>query len=124
MRTLLFLAIAAITACGSQAQSDRLDAPAFQERLKAKDVQLVDVRTPEEFATGHLDGAVNIDYVNGDFMAGTAVLDKTRPVLLYCAAGGRSESALADMKAAGFTQVQDLIGGINGWKKKGLPVAK
>jgi rhodanese-related sulfurtransferase len=124
MRTLLLIATLALAACGTQAQTDRLDAPAFQERLKAKDVQLVDVRTPEEFATGHLEGAVNIDYVNGDFMAGTAVLDKTKPVLLYCAAGGRSESALGELKAAGFTQVQDLLGGINGWKKKGLPVAK
>ncbi len=124
MRALLILASMAFVACGTQAQTDRLDAAAFQERLTATDVQLVDVRTPEEFATGHVEGAVNIDYVNGDFMAGTKMLDKTKPVLLYCASGSRSESALGDMKAAGFKQVQDLLGGMNGWKKQGLPVAK
>lgn len=104
------------------AQSERLAPKDFQALLAKKGVQLVDVRTPEEYATGHLKGSLNIDYVNGDYMAGARKLDKARPVLLYCAAGGRSESALQDMKAAGFTDVHDLLGGIKAWKKDGLPV--
>ena len=104
------------------AQADRLSPKDFKAALAKPGVQLVDVRTSEEFATGHLANARNIDYVNGDFLAGAAKLDKTKPVLLYCAAGGRSESALHDLKAAGFTNVHDMLGGIKAWRKDGLPV--
>jgi len=121
MRTLL-LPLLLLLGCNAPAQTDRLEPKAFQTHLAKKGAQLVDVRTAEEYATGHLAGSVNIDYVNADFMAGTRQLDKNRPVLLYCAAGGRSESALNDLKEAGFTDVHDLLGGIKAWKKEGLPV--
>lgn len=118
----LLLPLLLLLGCNAPAQTDRLEPKAFQAMLEKKGVQLVDVRTPEEHATGHLAGSLNIDYVNGDFMAGASKLDKKRPVLLYCAAGGRSESALQDLKAAGFADVHDLVGGIKAWKKEGLPV--
>lgn len=121
MRTLL-ASLLLLGALGSAAQADRLTPKAFQAELAKAGVQLVDVRTSEEFATGHLANALNIDYVNGDFLAGAAKLDKKKPVLLYCAAGGRSESALHDLKAAGFTNVHDMLGGIKAWRKDGLPV--
>ncbi len=104
------------------AQGDRLENDVFQERMTHPDAQLVDVRTPEEFTKGHLEGAVNIDWLEQDFMENAGKLDKTRPVLLYCAAGGRSEEALAAMKKAGFTQAADLLHGYNGWKRANLPV--
>ena len=110
-----------LSALSVAAQADRLSPKDFQAALAKPGVQLVDVRTSEEFATGHLANARNIDYVNGDFLAGAAKLDKTKPVLLYCAAGGRSESALHDLKAAGFTNVHDMLGGIKAWRKDGLP---
>ena len=82
-----------LSALSVAAQADRLSPKDFQAALAKPGVQLVDVRTSEEFATGHLANARNIDYVNGDFLAGAAKLDKTKPVLLYCAAGGRRRSS-------------------------------
>lgn len=121
----LLLAFALLTASATSvlAQSDRLDLKAFQQRLAQPGVQLVDVRTPEEFAKGHLEGAMNIDWLADDFMEKAGKLDKSKPVLLYCAAGGRSEEALAAMKKAGYTRSVDLLGGFNGWKKAGAPVS-
>ena len=123
-RTLLLsLFLLVLNACTLQAQTDRLDTKTFQQRLAQPGVQLVDVRTPEEFAKGHLDGAVNIDWLADGFMDKAGKLDKSKPVLLYCAAGGRSEEALATMKKAGYTKAVDMLGGFNGWKKAGLPVS-
>jgi rhodanese-related sulfurtransferase len=121
----LFLA-AAISACSilscAQQTADRLEPAAFKAKLDMGNAQLVDVRTPEEYADSHLEGAVNIDWLAEDFAAKTASLDKSKPVLVYCAFGGRSEEALNTMKQAGFTDVHDLIGGIKAWKKSGEPV--
>lgn len=123
LRALLFLApflLSLQTAC---AQQVGLDAPAFQARTKEPAAQLIDVRTPEEFAKGHIAGAVNIDWLEDGFLERTATIDKSKPVLPYCAAGGRSEDAVAAMKAAGYTDVIDLANGFNGWKRSNLPVA-
>lgn len=121
----LFLAVAvslfSLLSCAQQT-ADRLDATAFKARLEQGKVQLVDVRTPQEFAKGHLEGAANIDWLADDFATRTATLDKSKPVLLYCAVGGRSEEALNSMRQAGFKDVHDLLGGIGAWKKIGGPV--
>lgn len=125
MRTLLLavgLALGLVHCATAQNGTDRLQPAEFKAAIAQPGVQLVDVRTPEEYAKGHLAGAVNIDWLGTDFAAGTAALDKSRPILLYCAAGGRSEEALAAVKKAGFTKAKDMLGGINAWKKAGLPV--
>ena len=105
------------------AQTDRLDAPSFQARMKEKDVQLVDVRTAGEIDKGYIAGAVNNDWLEDGFLERAKTLDKSKPVLLYCAAGGRSEEAMAAMKKAGFANVADLREGFNGWKRSNMPVA-
>lgn len=123
LRALHFLApflFSLMTAC---AQNGSVDAAAFQTRMKEPAAQLVDVRTPEEFAKGHIAGAVNIDWLEDGFLDRAKAIDKSKPVLLYCAAGGRSEEAVAAMKAAGYTEVVDLANGFNGWKRSNLPVA-
>ncbi len=107
----------------TMAQEDRLDARSFKARLAEKDIQLVDVRTPAEFAKGHIPGAVNNDWLEDGFLERAKSLDKSKPVLLYCAAGGRSEEAMAALKTAGFTDVVDLEVGFNGWKQSNLPVS-
>ena len=96
---------------------------AFQARMKEKDVQLVDVRTAGEFDKGYIAGAVNNDWLEDGFLERAKALDKSKPVLLYCAAGGRSEEAMAAMKKAGFANVTDLRDGFNGWKRSNMPVA-
>jgi rhodanese-related sulfurtransferase len=71
-----------------------------------------------EVAQGKINGSMNIDYFSPTFVAtATKKLDKTKPVLVYCAAGGRSASAAKDLKKAGFKKVYDLEGGYDAWKE-------
>ena len=102
-----------------------LSADALLERLGTEsDAQLVDVRTPEEYAAGHLPGALNIDWLADGFIdAAKAALDPAKPVMLYCRTGKRSASASAKLAAAGF-QVRNLLGGYVGWTEAGLPALK
>lgn len=128
MRPTLLLATLAsalsLTCCS--AQSDRMvNVAALQAELKpGNTVQLVDVRTPQEWGTGHIDGALHIDWFDDDFKVRVAKLDKEKPVRLYCAAGGRSEEAREVMREMGFKDVKDLDGGISAWKKAGAPLVK
>jgi rhodanese-related sulfurtransferase len=82
---------------------------------------IIDVRTPEEFAAGHLEHAVNFDIEAGQFSAQIAPLDRAAPYMVYCHSGRRSAIAADAMVAAGFTQVYD-VGGIADWQAAGLPV--
>ena len=75
------------------------------------DYVLIDIRTPEEYSKGTIDGAVNINFYNDDFQAELNKLDKTKPVLMFCQSGGRSGRALPVFKSLGFEQVLELEGG-------------
>jgi phage shock protein E len=98
-------------------------APAFQnltsaqfaEGLRQPGVLLVDVRRPDEFAQGHLPGAVNIEVTAPDFGQRIAQLDKTQPTYVYCRSGARSANAAGQLTAAGSAQVANLLGGVSGW---------
>ncbi len=92
--------------------------------LEMGKVQLIDVRTPREYADGHIEGALNIDFRNDNFEALIAKVDKTKPVAVYCGRGGRSSKCSAYMKKAGFTKIYDLDGGISKWKFKGKRIEK
>lgn len=83
---------------------------------------VLDVRTAEEFAQGHLDGATMIDFYAPDFADQVAALDRDVPYLLYCRSGNRSGQARAIMEDLGFTDVADVDGGIAAWLDAGLPV--
>lgn len=83
---------------------------------------VLDVRTPEEFAAGHLEGAIMIDFYRDDFSERLAELDPNQPYLLYCRSGNRSEQSRSIMEAMGFTDVADLDGGILAWSQAGYPV--
>ncbi|MFZ4457052.1 MAG: thioredoxin domain-containing protein [Bacteroidales bacterium] len=82
---------------------------------------LVDVRTPGEFAQGHLKNARNIDIRSEEFEQQIAKLDKTKPVLVYCMSGGRSAAAAGAMRSMGFKEVFELSGGILKWRAANLP---
>ncbi len=96
---------------------------AFKAEVESGRYQLVDVRTPAEYAAGHLAGSTLIDWTAPDYEQAFARLDAKRPVLLYCHSGGRSEQALEHLAQRGY-QVQHLEGGIVAWRKAGLPVVK
>lgn len=85
------------------------------------ELTVIDVRTADEFATGHLEGAVNMDVEGGQFSALIADLPKDAPYMVYCHSGRRSAIAAQAMVDAGFTEVYDL-GGIVDWQAAGLPV--
>lgn len=85
---------------------------------------VLDVRTPEEFADGHVEGAVMIDFYEPDFAEQIAGLDRDGSYLLYCRSGNRSEQARALMADLGFSDVADVEGGIVAWTEAGLPLVK
>ena len=85
-------------------------------------VIVLDVRTPEEFAKGHIPGAKNVDFLGDDFAKGAKGLDPQTPILVHCAAGGRSTQALDSLKDK--TVVYHLKAGFKAWEKAGKPVEK
>ena len=106
----------------STGESKVISTEEMQTLLKMDEVQLVDVRTPEEFASGYIEKAQNIDFRSPTFDQDILKLDKEKPVLLYCHSGRRSASCAAKLKEAGFKKIYDLEGGISRWKHDGLPV--
>lgn len=94
-----------------------------QKLLKEKPGTLVlDVRTADEFKAGHIPGAKNVDFFDDDFAKKVAVLDSATPILVHCAAGGRSAQALPYLKDK--KAVYHLKDGFKGWEKAGKPVEK
>ena len=87
-------------------------------------VVVLDVRTPEEFAKGHIAGAKNVDFKAADFAEKVAALDKGKSYLVHCAAGGRSSKALDLMKNKNFAAMYHLNEGFKAWEKAGKPVEK
>jgi thioredoxin len=122
-----------VVACAQQSEQvqsttsavtlEHITAPQFQDKInQLPNEQIVDVRTPEEFATGYIRGAVNINIYDADFRQQIEKLDKTRPVLVYCKAGARSADAADIFKASGFTNILDLKGGIMSWTNNSFPL--
>ena len=95
----------------------------FQEKMN-EDLQLVDVRTPNEYEKGHLKGAANIDFYEEDFLEQMGKLDKEKVLMVYCRSGNRSATCHEKLQKMGFTNVIDLKGGIIAWKAAGLAVEK
>jgi rhodanese-related sulfurtransferase len=89
-----------------------------------KDILLIDVRTPEEYATGHVENSINIDFRASNFKDLIGELDKDQDVYVYCKVGGRSAAAAKLMKEMGFNKIYDLKGGINNWEKNGFKKVK
>lgn len=114
---------------GSQAQDQAksasvevVDAQAFQAATQKPGVVIVDVRTPEEFAEGHIENAVNIDINGGSFSEEISQLDPTKDYAVYCRSGNRSATAVAEMVDAGFTSIVELDNGILAWQAADYPV--
>lgn len=88
-------------------------------------MQLLDVRTREEWDAGHLEGAKKVTVTEDGFLEKAKVaLDPAKPVLVYCKSGSRSEKAATILREAGFSPVYEMQGGIVAWEKAGKPLAK
>ncbi len=108
---------------GVRAQTDTIDVQKFIE-LQNEGYKVIDVRTPEEFSEGFIEGAVNINFLDTEFKANIDKLDKEGNYLVYCKSGGRSKKALHLMKDIGFINVYSLTGGIKAWSAEGNPLSK
>ncbi len=112
----IFTALCAIFGCSAKGFVS-VDADEFAREIEKPGVQLVDVRTAEEYANGHIPAAVNIDVLQPDFAKRIATLDKERTVALYCRSGRRSKSAAEQAVKLGF-KVVELDGGVLSWQGK------
>jgi phage shock protein E len=123
---LLLLLTFAFTSCeAQQKKSAVLVAPdEFLQEMNDSNGQVIDVRTPKEYQSGHIENAVNIHLYDKDFEQRIDKLDKSKPVYVYCKVGGRSAEAVEIMKTKGFTTIIELKGGIDAWNAAGKPLKR
>ena len=96
----------------------------IQENESNPDFVILDVRTPEEYATEHIAESVLLDFYADDFEDELDKLDKSKTYLLYCRSGNRSSKSMPIMEDLGFIKIYDMGGGINQWKAEGYPTVK
>jgi phage shock protein E len=108
----------------AQAKFKNIGVDQFDKMRQQTNTVVLDVRTPREFASGHIAGATNINWNAPDFAKKAAALDKSKTYLVHCAVGGRSAKASDRMAALQFTNVYNLEGGMKAWEKAGKPVEK
>lgn len=113
---ILVFALIGTTACTQQKSGiSVIEADKFEQQIEKENVQLIDVRTPEEYRAGHIEGAINIDFKGEEFLEQFSELDKDEPVYLYCRSGNRSAKASDLLVEAGFKNIIDLKGGYLAW---------
>ncbi|GAA4007268.1 hypothetical protein GCM10022408_18970 [Hymenobacter fastidiosus] len=115
--SLLVFALSTATPAMAQTKVPVTDLAVTQKLVKQRQVVVLDVRTPAEYATGHLRQAQNLDFKAADFPAKVAALDPAKTYVLYCASGNRSGQAAALMQEKGFPKV------VNGGAFKDLKAA-
>jgi rhodanese-related sulfurtransferase len=114
-----------LTGCGGSSSGIELVSAVDAADIIAEDsgAIILDVRTPEEFGEGHIEGAVNIDFYAADFAARLAGLDPEASYVVYCRSGNRSAETAKLMADLEFSRVDEIEGGILAWNAAGLPVA-
>lgn len=121
---LILMTMSAIqmSGCNDNDNIVSVSAPEFDTKIKTDSVQLLDVRTPQEYAEGHIEGALNINVQSDDFQQmAEKELSKDSTILVYCRSGRRSMDAAGILTRLGY-RVINLKGGIIEWKEDGLPV--
>ncbi len=117
------LALLLTTLISFNAFSQPLSTADFEKGIAAKNIQILDVRTADEYKSGHIAHALQADWNNQDqFRSRAGHLDKTKPLYVYCASGGRSKAAAQWFRTNGYTEVYELTGGFIQWKGDGKPV--
>jgi rhodanese-related sulfurtransferase len=118
-----FLLSAIIVSCTAQTKT-ALTADEFEKAIANKEnIQILDVRTPGEFFTGHIKNALQADWNDkAEFDRRLAFVDKNKPVYVYCLAGGRSAAAADKMRKLGYHNVFELKGGTNAWRAANKPL--
>ena len=118
---LLMFTVVALNSCTSQNKkaAQQINIEQIKSEVIGKDVQFVDVRTANEYNAGHIDDAINIDFLDGtNFAEQFSKLDKSKPLYIYCQVGGRSAKATKQLTEMGFETVYDYSGGYGEWSRK------
>lgn len=127
----LILILLALWSCQSSAQQNNeqsghanneslavfknIDIDEFEKMMEGEGVVVLDVRTPPETAMGMIEGAIEVDVKNPDFVQQIQKLDKDKTYLIYCRSGRRSVTACNLMAEQGFTKLYNMLGGYNAW---------
>ncbi len=122
MKNIFYILISLIViGCNGQSgKAENISPAEFAEKSKL-DVQILDVRTPEEYLPQHIKNAQNINLKSADFEQQASKLDKSKPILVYCLSGGRSAKAVEKLHSMGFSEVYNLDGGIVKWNAEKMP---
>ena len=120
-KTVLFSSL--LSSCTAQTKTS-LTADEFEKEITTKaNIQILDVRTPGEFFSGHIKNALLADWNDKkEFDRRIIFVDKSKPVYVYCLAGGRSAAAAAKMRKMGYENVFELTGGTNAWRAANKPL--
>ncbi|MGE5105997.1 MAG: thioredoxin domain-containing protein [Sphingobacteriales bacterium] len=120
---IFFLTIIACKAQNQTQQKEKLEPAEFATGIAKDSIQLLDVRTPGEYQSGHLKGSLLANWNDeNEFERRTSFLDKNKPLYVYCLSGARSAAAAEKFRNEGFKEVYELKGGINAWKKESQPM--
>lgn len=125
---LVLAACGAGDATGSNVAGAIVDVSAQQAAQRLRDAGaadkpvVLDIRTPAEFAAGHVEGAVNVDFRAPDFETRISALDRDATYLVYCRTGNRSGQSMKLFERLGFRKVLHLAGGTSEWTREGLPL--
>ncbi len=119
MKTLFnFFILFCIVSCQTNAQNSVVDAATFAKGLTQNNIQILDVRTMDEYNNGHIKNALQANWNDTEeFAKRTVHLDKTKPVYLYCQAGSRSAKANSYLQQQGYKNIVELKGGMIAWKQ-------
>jgi rhodanese-related sulfurtransferase len=120
---LMFFVLAGSLSFAQTGNSRLKNAEEFEKNIRPGNAVILDVRTEKEFQSGHISHALQANWNDSvQFKERVKHIDHQQPVYVYCLAGIRSAAAAGWMRTHGFTQVIELEGGINGWKKAGKPL--
>lgn len=118
---LLALSFLFTNCIGQNSKVETIEPKLFAEKVAQTDnAQLIDVRTPEEYSSEHINNAANINWNGGEFEKQVASYDKNKPIFVYCKAGGRSAQAASKLSEMGFKKIYNLDGGMMKWNTEGL----
>jgi thioredoxin 1 len=120
----LFSLIILCFSCGNKGNFTELSPSEFNQSFKDEpSAILIDVRTPDEFAVGKIEGAYNLDINNSNFETQILTLDKSKTIYVYCLSGSRSKQAASLIASKGF-KVVAMQKGLLGWRSEGLPISE
>ncbi|WP_347924786.1 rhodanese-like domain-containing protein [Pontimicrobium sp. SW4] len=128
MRRILFVLIAFMAfnfSCKEETTTSQIEIISpeeMQQISQIEGVQLIDVRTPQEYEEEYIEGFQNIDFFSDTFSQEIEQLDKSKPVIVYCRSGRRSANCAKQLKEKGFIKIYDLEGGIAKWQFEGFEV--